>query len=224
MAMLHLRQLTKSDPTPRGKRYAFRDLDVTFPEGKSVGLIGGNGAGKSTLLRIIGGIDAADSGAVVTDARISWPVGLSHGFQGSLTGTDNVRFVCRCHGDSREDARAKVAFVRAFAQIGEYFDLPVKSYSSGMRARLAFGLSMAFDFDYYLIDEVMAVGDAAFRKKCHAVLRERLVSSNMILVSHSMRDIRNYCDVVLLLDPAGATLFDDVSEGIAAYQAMAVAA
>ena len=224
MASLQLRALTKSYPTPRGRRYAFRDLDVAFPEGRSVGLIGGNGAGKSTLLRIIGGIDAPDSGEVVTDARISWPVGLSQGFQGSLSGTDNVRFVCRCYGDSREEAREKIAFVRSFAQIGDYFDLPVKSYSSGMRARLAFGLSMAFDFDYYLIDEVMAVGDAVFRKKCQAVLRERLVSASLILVSHSMRDIQNFCDVVLLLDASGATLYEDVADGIAAYQSMAAAA
>ena len=224
MARLQLRGLTKSYPTPRGKRYAFRDLDVAFPEGRSVGLIGGNGAGKSTLLRIIGGIDAPDSGEVVTDARISWPVGLSQGFQGSLSGTDNVRFVCRCYGDSREEAREKIAFVRSFAQIGDYFDLPVKAYSSGMRARLAFGLSMAFDFDYYLIDEVMAVGDAVFRKKCKAVLRERLATSNLVLVSHSMRDIQDFCDAVLLLDSSRATLYEDVADGIAAYQGMAVAA
>lgn len=215
--MIELRGLTKSYPTPRGRRYVFRDLSFTFPEGANIGLIGPNGAGKSTLMRLIGGIDAPDAGAVVTDARISWPVGLSGGFQGSLTGRDNVKFVCRLYGASGEAMREKVRYVQEFADIGEYFDLPVKSYSSGMRSRLAFGLSMAFDFDYYLIDEVMAVGDAQFKRKSQEVFRSKLERSRLILVSHSMKDIEQYCNVVALVRDGQATLYNDVREGIAAY-------
>ena len=216
--MIELRSITKSYPTPSGRRYVFRDLSFRFPPDASIGLIGRNGAGKSTLLRLLGGIDTPDRGEVATSARISWPVGLSGGFQGSLTGRENVRFVCRIYGATGDAMREKVRFVQDFAEIGDWFDLPVKSYSSGMRSRLAFGLSMAFDFDYYLIDEVMAVGDAQFKTKSRAVFRDRLRRSRMILVSHSMADIREWCDVVVLVDHGRATLYEDVEAGIAAYQ------
>jgi capsular polysaccharide transport system ATP-binding protein len=221
--MIELRHLTKSYPTLHGRRYVFRDLGFRFPTGANIGLIGPNGAGKSTLMRLIGGIDAPDSGEVVTDQRISWPVGLSGGFQGSLTGRDNVQFVCRLHGVSGRNMRDKLAFVQEFADIGESFDLPVKSYSSGMRSRLAFGLSMAFDFDYYLIDEVMAVGDAQFKQKCAAVFEDRLRGSRLILVSHNMKDIEKYCDMVVLVERGAAMLFEDVPAGIAAYRGIGAA-
>jgi capsular polysaccharide transport system ATP-binding protein len=216
--VIELRRVTKSYPTPHGRRYVFRDLDFHFPEGASIGLIGPNGAGKSTLMRLIGRIDSPDSGAVVSDCRISWPVGLSGGFQGSLTGRDNVQFVCRLYGEHGKTLREKVDFVQAFAEIGEYFDLPVKSYSSGMRSRLAFGLSMAFDFDYYLIDEVMAVGDAQFKHKSRAVFEDKLKHANLILVSHNMKDIQQFCDSVVLVERGSATLYEDVDAGIRAYQ------
>lgn len=216
--MIELRNLTKSYLTPRGRRYVFRDLSFSFPDGASIGLIGPNGAGKSTLMRLIGKIDTPDSGEVVTDRHISWPVGLSGSFQGTLSGRDNVEFVCRLQGLDRETLREKVRYVREFAELGEYFELPLRSYSSGMRSRLAFGLSMAFDFDYYLIDEVMAVGDAEFRRKSRQVFREKLERSNLILVSHNMNDIKQYCDVVVLVAGGHATLYEDVRAGIAAYE------
>lgn len=216
--MIELRALTKSYPTPHGRRYVFRDLNFTFPADASIGLIGPNGAGKSTLMRLLGGIDTPDSGGVVTDQSISWPVGLSGGFQGSLTARDNAKFVCRVYGATGDAMREKIRFVEEFAEIGEYFDLPVKSYSSGMRSRVAFGLSMAFDFDYYLIDEVLAVGDAQFKKKSRDVFRGRLERSKLILVSHNMKDIQQYCDVVVMVVSGKATLFKNVKEGIAAYQ------
>lgn len=216
--MIELRQVTKSYPTPHGRRYVFRDLSFRFPDDASIGLIGPNGAGKSTLMRLLGGIDAPDHGRIVSDANISWPVGLSGGMQTTLSGRDNVRFVCRIYGATGKAMREKIAYVQAFAEIGEYFDLPVKSYSSGMRSRLAFGLSMAFDFDYYLIDEVMAVGDAQFRRKGQEVLRTRLSMSKLILVSHNMADIRQWCDVVVLVKDGTAAVFEDVEAGIGAYQ------
>jgi capsular polysaccharide transport system ATP-binding protein len=217
--MITLRSLTKYYPTRHGRRYVFRDLNFTFPTGANIGLIGPNGAGKSTLMRLLGGIDTPDHGAVVTDERISWPVGLSGGFQGSLTGRDNVRFVCGIYGASENERREKMRFIESFADIGEHFDLPLKSYSSGMRARLTFGLSMAFDFDYYLIDEIMAVGDAQFNRKSQELFRVRLQQSKIIFVSHSMSDVANLCDVVVLVQHGKTTLYEDVQAGIAAYEA-----
>lgn len=221
--MIELRGLTKSYRTPHGRRYVFRDLSFRFPQGASIGLIGPNGAGKSTLMRLLGGIDSPDRGRVHTDQRISWPVGLSGGLQGSLSGRDNVQFACRLCGLSGEAMRKVLDFVQAFAEIGDYFDLPVKSYSSGMRSRLAFGVGMAFDFDYYLIDEVLAVGDAQFRLKSRAVFQERRRRSKLILVSHNMHEIRQQCDVVVLVRDGQATLHTDVAAGIAAYEGAAKA-
>lgn len=216
--MIELRNLTKSYVTKGGRRYVFRNLSYTFPDGVSIGLMGRNGAGKSTLMRLIGGIDTPDSGSVYTDKTISWPVGLSGSFQGTLTARDNVKFVCRIYGVTGALMREKVRFVEEFAEIGDYFDQPVKSFSSGMRSRVAFGLSMAFDFDYLLIDEVMATGDAHFRKKSQQVLQEKCSRSKMILVSHNMADIRKHCDVVLLVQDGGVSLFENIEEGIRAYQ------
>jgi capsular polysaccharide transport system ATP-binding protein len=216
--MIELRELSKSFPTRQGRRYVFKDLSFTFPQGANIGLIGRNGAGKSTLLRLLGGIDQPDRGRVVTDARISWPVGLSGGFNANLTARENVQFVCRIHGSLGSDLRERVRFVETFAEIGDYFDLPVKSFSSGMRSRVAFGLSMAFDFDYYLIDEVMAVGDAQFRSKSKEVLTARLARSNLIMTTHSMADVRQYCNVVVLVDAGRVAVYDDIEQGILAYQ------
>jgi capsular polysaccharide transport system ATP-binding protein len=222
--MIELRGLSKSYPTRQGRRYVFRDLSFTFPAGSNIGLIGRNGAGKSTLLRLLGGIDQPDHGAVVTDKRISWPVGLAGGFQANLTARENVQFVCRIHGAHGEALRDKVRFVQDFAEIGDYFDLPVRSFSSGMRSRVAFGLSMAFDFDYYLIDEVMAVGDAQFKAKSKVVLMARLKNANVILTSHNMGDIRQYCNVVLHVDQGRVAVYDDIEAGIRAYQGSAIPA
>jgi len=219
--MIELQDLTKSYRLTSGeRRYIFRRLNFRFPEGVNVGVIGPNGAGKSTLLRLIGGIDHPDRGRVVTDQRISWPVGLSGGLQGSLTGRDSVKFVCRIHGTSHEEMREKIGFVRDFAEIGEYFDQPIRTYSSGMRVRLNFGLSWAFDFDYYLMDEVGAVGDARFRQKSRQLMEERISRSNVILVSHAMSEVARLCSVVVLLNDGQATLFRDVGEGIRAYEEM----
>lgn len=221
--MIELRNLTKSYRTTGGRKYIFRDLSMTIPPDVSIGLIGRNGAGKSTLLRLIGGIDTPDRGAVITDKSISWPVGLSGGFQGTMTGRDNVKFVSRVYGAKGEELREKVRFVRDFAEIGDYFDQPVKTYSSGMKSRLAFGLSMAFDFDYYLIDEVMSTGDAHFKKKAMQMFDEKIGKANIILTTHNMGEIRRLCQMVLLVNQGKVTVFDDVEAGILAYQNGAVA-
>lgn len=216
--MIELRELTKSYPTRLGRRYVFRDLTFTFPPGANIGLMGRNGAGKSTLLRLLGGIDTPDRGAVMTDRRISWPVGLSGGFQPSLTASENVAFVCRVYGAYGDELREKLRLVKDFAEIGDYFELPVSTLSSGMRSRVAFGLSMAFDFDYYLIDEIMAVGDPQFRNKSKTLMLEKLARSNVIMTSHNPVDIRQYCNVVLHVDGGQVKVYEDIEEGIRAYQ------
>jgi capsular polysaccharide transport system ATP-binding protein len=217
--MIELDSLTKSYPTRHGRRYVFRDLSFRFPPKANIGLIGRNGAGKSTLLRLLGGIDTPDRGRVVTDASISWPVGLTGGFLQTLSARENIQFVCRVHGRFGAEQREIVRFVEQFAEIGEYFDLPVRSFSSGMRSRVAFGMSMAFDFDYYLIDEVMAVGDPQFRSKSKDVLLARLAHANVILTSHNVADIRQFCDIVVHVDQGKAVVYEDVEAGIRAYQA-----
>jgi len=168
-------------------------------------------------MRLLGGADVPDSGVIQTDQSISWPVGLSGGFQGSMTGRENVKFVCRVYGAEGAAMREKVRYVEDFAEIGDWFDEPVKTYSSGMRSRLAFGLSMAFDFDYYLIDEVMSVGDGHFKRKCAEVFKERLSKSKVVLVSHATTEIEKLCDIVLLVRNGQVVVYDDVQEGIKAY-------
>ena len=218
--MIELRNLTKYYPTEHGKKYVFKNLNVTFPGGHSIGLLGRNGAGKSTLLRILGGIEAPDAGEVVCDESISWPVGLSGGFQGSLSARDNVRFVCRVFGAYGAEMDRIVKYVEDFAELGDYFDLPVGIYSHGMKSRVTFGTSMAFDFDYYLIDEVMAVGDPIFRKKSSAVFKEKLDGASVILVSHNLREIGEMCDSAMVVERGEVTVFEDVQEGISYYQEM----
>ncbi|AYG44026.1 ABC transporter ATP-binding protein [Pseudomonas sp. Leaf58] len=215
--MFELRNVTKSYLTPNGRRYVFRNLSLAIPPGKNIGLIGRNGAGKSTLMRLLGGADVPDSGTIITDRSISWPVGLTGGFQGSMTGRDNIKFVCRIYGATGEAMREKIRYVQEFAEIGDWIDEPIKTYSSGMRSRVAFGLSMAFDFDYYLIDEVMSVGDAQFKRKCNEVFQEKLQKSNVVLVTHTMPEVEKLCDVVLLVRNGEIQVFEDVSEGVKAY-------
>lgn len=216
--MIEVRNLTKSYPTPNGRKYVFRDLNFTLTAGGGVGLVGRNGAGKTTLLNLFAGTDAPDRGEVISTQTISWPVGLSGGYQSALSGRDNTRFVCRIMGATGAAMQEKIDYVQDFAEIGEYFDLPMRTYSPGLRARVAFGISMAFDFDYYLIDEVMAVGDVIFRKKAAQVFREKLTRAGVILVSHNPKDIKELCSTLVFLNNGHATVYDDVDEGLAAFQ------
>lgn len=218
--MIEVRNLYKSyrDRSQQKHYRVFENLSFTIPEGRNVAILGRNGSGKSTLLRLLGGIDVPDRGRIITDKRISWPVGLSGGFQGSLTGRENVKFVARVQGARGPALRRIVDYVESFAEIGDYFDEPVKTYSSGMRGRVAFGLSLAFDFDYYLIDEAMSVGDAHFKKKAKDALHEKIGKANVLLVSHSMADVGSLCDMVLLLEKGMVNFFDSVKGGMQAYK------
>lgn len=168
-------------------------------------------------MRIIGGIDRPDKGRIVTDKTISWPVGLSGGFQGSLTGRENVKFVARLYSKNNE-LRDKIDFVKDFSELGKYFDMPIKTYSSGMRSRLGFGLSMAFDFDYYLVDEITAVGDARF-KKCIDLFNQKRDKSNLLMVSHNLNSLADYCDHAILFDKQqNVHLFSEIEEAIYQYK------
>ncbi|HDS5624295.1 TPA: ABC transporter ATP-binding protein [Escherichia coli] len=216
--MIKIENLTKSYRTPTGRRYVFKDLNIEIPSGKSVAFIGRNGAGKSTLLRMIGGIDRPDSGKIITNKTISWPVGLAGGFQGSLTGRENVKFVARLYA-KQEELKEKIEFVEEFAELGKYFDMPIKTYSSGMRSRLGFGLSMAFKFDYYIVDEVTAVGDARFKEKCAQLFKERHKESSFLMVSHSLNSLKEFCDVAIVFKNSYIIgYYENVQSGIDEYK------
>ncbi|CAM4334332.1 hypothetical protein BOTU111921_24110 [Bordetella tumbae] len=215
--MFTLDNITKSYRTTSGRKYIFRNLSMVIPPDRNIALIGRNGAGKSTLMRLLSGVDTPDSGVIRTDKSISWPVGQSGGFQGSMSARDNVKFVCRVYGYVGEEMRSKIRYVQDFADIGSWFDEPIRTYSSGMKSRIAFGLSMAFEFDYYLIDEVMAAGDNTFRKKCQEVFNEKLGKSKIFLTTHNMKEVERLCDMVLLVDNGQLKVYDDVAEGINVY-------
>lgn len=214
--MLEFKNITKTYPLEHGKRKViFKNISFVFPEGKNIALLGANGAGKSTTLRLIAGSDFPDSGQIIRKGRLSWPLGFSGGFHQSLTGEENLRFVCRIYG---ADLNAVKAYVEEFADLGEYLYQPIKTYSSGMRARLAFGLSLAIRFDIYLIDELNAVGDAHFKKKSVDAFKELKKTSNIIMTSHNMGTLREYCDIALLLKDGHMHIFENLEDGIAAYE------
>ncbi|HEU5076603.1 MAG TPA: ABC transporter ATP-binding protein [Polyangiaceae bacterium] len=212
--MISLDRVTKAYPINKGLRLVLNDVSLDFPPYTNVGVVGNNGAGKSTLLRIIAGVEAPDQGRVTRHGRVSWPIGFAGGFNGSLSGEENCRFVARIYGESVDDV---VGFSKDFAELGDYFEMPVKTYSSGMRARLAFGLSMAIDFDVYLVDEVTAVGDASFQKKCRRTFESRRGRSSVIIVSHSPKTIREYCDTCAVLQDGRAVLCKSVDEAERIY-------
>lgn len=215
--MFRIENLTKSYRISKRRHYVFRDVNLEIPEGANIGIIGPNGAGKSTLLRIMGGIDYPDSGRIYTNHSISWPLGLKGGFVGHISGRDNCRMVCNLYNLSRHDMREKLGQIRELSGIGDYFEEPVKYYSSGMNSRLGFALSMAFDFDYFLIDEITAVGDAEFKSLAKEALREKAKQSKVIMVSHNMSDIRNFCDVGIFVKNGHLQLYENLDDAIDAY-------
>jgi capsular polysaccharide transport system ATP-binding protein len=213
--MIELRNACKSVSVNGGKVSILDRVDMTFPTGRSVALLGRNGAGKSTLLRVIAGTNRLDSGRILRTGTISWPLGFKGGFQGSMSGAQNVRFVARIYGASTAEL---VDYVEDFAELGAFYHEPVSSYSSGMRARLAFGLSMGIQFDCYLIDEVTAVGDRNFKKKCSAAFEAKLGRADIIMVSHSTGTIREYCHSGIVMEDGVLTYFDDVEDAIRVHE------
>jgi capsular polysaccharide transport system ATP-binding protein len=216
--MIEVRKVYKRYHTRNHKAtdWVLRDVNFLLPPGVSLGVVGGNGVGKSTLLRLIGGMDHPDRGEVIRRCRVSWPIGLAGGFQGSMTGRQNVKFIARIHGDTRR-IQDVIDFVQDFAEIGKAFDEPIKTYSSGMRSRLAFGLSLAFEFDVYLSDEATATGDASFKAKAKQAFDERVGKASIIMVSHSEGILRDLCQAGLWLRKGEAVWFDDIADALAAY-------
>ena len=213
--MLVFDRVSKFYRTKGIKKTILSEFSFEFPTDRNVGIMGKNGAGKSTMMRLMAGIEPPDLGHVYRTTRVSWPLGFAGGFNGSMTGIENIRFVSRIYG---QDTAKVIAYVTEFAELGRSLRLPIKTYSSGMKARLAFGLSMAIDFDVYLIDEVTAVGDEDFKKKSKAVFQDKLAKSQIIMISHSAGTIKQYCDCGLLLEGNQIRYFDDVDDLLAAYK------
>jgi capsular polysaccharide transport system ATP-binding protein len=209
--MIRLDHVTKSYKHKGEIRYIVKDVSFTIPRGESIGLLGRNGAGKSTLLRLIAGTIKPTSGRILRHANVSFPLGFQGSFNASLTGEQNVRFVARIYGCETEDL---VNYVADFAELGNAFHMPVKTYSSGMKARLAFGVSMGINFDYYLVDEITAVGDINFKKKCKHVFQEKLQRSDIIMVSHSNQSLKEYCTTGVVLEDGNLTYFPNIDDAI----------
>ncbi|MDP5130897.1 MAG: ABC transporter ATP-binding protein [Paraglaciecola sp.] len=214
--MIDVKNVYKRYHGPFGGDWVLKDVSFQIPRGISVGLVGRNGAGKSTLLRLLGGMDMPDKGAITQNCRVSWPIGLGGGFQASMTGRQNVKFVARIHGGNNNIDKI-IDFVQDFAEIGKAFDQPVKTYSSGMRSRLAFGLSLAFDFDVYLSDEATSVGDASFKAKATQAFRDRIGSASIIMVSHSVGILRDLCQAGIWLHQGQAIWYDRLEDAINDY-------
>ncbi|CAN5786020.1 ABC transporter ATP-binding protein [soil metagenome] len=214
--MIEFRAVSKFYRTPSRRKVVLDALTLTLPFGAKVGVLGRNGAGKSTLLAMVAGLVKPASGEIRRSGAISWPLGFGGSFHPELTGAQNVRFVARIYGI---DTDALVAYVEDFAELGEFMAMPVRAYSSGMKARLAFGMAMGIAFDWYLVDEITAVGDSRFKKKSLAVFKSRLKDAGLLMTSHSANTLRNYCDAGLVIEAGRAVFFPDVEEAIEAHEA-----
>ena len=202
---LRLENVSKVFPIRGGLKYALRNINLKINYGDRIGILGRNGSGKSTLIRIIGGATKPTTGRVGRKMRVSWPIAFQGGFQGTLTGLDNLKFICRIYG---VDWKEKLEMVKDFAELGRYFYEPVKTYSSGMRARLAFALSIAIDFDCYLIDEVVAVGDQRFQNRSKEELFVKRGDRSFVLVSHQPSYIKEFCNRFFVLTDGILTEFE----------------
>ncbi|WP_448588121.1 ABC transporter ATP-binding protein [Thermocrinis sp.] len=203
---VRLEGVWKIYPMRGGVKHALKNINLTMNYGDKIGILGRNGSGKSTLIRVIGGATKPSMGRVIKNMKVSWPLAFQGGFQGSLTGLDNLKFICRIYG---VDWQSKVEFVKDFADLGKYFYEPVKTYSSGMRARLALALSLAVDFDCYLIDEVVVVGDQRFHEKSKREFFEKRAGRSFVLVSHQPSYIKDYCNRFFVLDDGNLIEFED---------------
>lgn len=215
--MISCTNIHKSYRQGHGSQEVLRGIDLSINPGDRVGLLGRNGAGKSTLIKLVGGVELPDRGTIIRKMSTSWPIGFNGGFQGSLTGYDNARFIARIYGARYEDIRE---FVEEFTELGRSLKKPVKTYSSGMRARLAFALSLAIEFDCYLIDEVILVGDQRFQEKCAEELFDRRMNRAMLIASHDMYTIEKYCNRACIVINGHAEHFDDVTEAVERYRSL----
>ncbi|MGF0524375.1 ABC transporter ATP-binding protein [Agrobacterium pusense] len=212
--MIRFQNVSKHFKTRSHKKIILDRVNLEFERGYSYGVLGVNGAGKSTTMRMIAGTILPNSGRIRKNVRVSWPLGFAGGFNPEMTGRENLNFVARAYG---ENVQRVSRFVEEFAELGDYINAPVRTYSSGMGARLAFGLSMAIEFECYLVDEVTAVGDARFQKRCKDAFDSRRKNSDIIMISHAMDTIKNYCERAVLLVDGRMMYYDDVERAIEAY-------
>lgn len=212
--MIQLIDIAKFYQTRAGAVRVFENVNLSIAPGEKVGILGRNGAGKSTMIRLISGAESPSRGRIERSMSVSWPLAFGGAFQGSLTGLDNLRFISRVYGTSPED---KIEFVQDFSELGIYFREPVRTYSAGMRARLAFAISMVVEFDCFLIDEIVAVGDARFTAKCQHELFEKRGDRAMIIVSHDRQFVRDHCDRAAVLADGGLQHFDSVDDAYEYY-------
>jgi capsular polysaccharide transport system ATP-binding protein len=215
-AMIEFHNISKAYRTSKGKKVIIDNFSGVFPRGRNIGLLGVNGSGKSTLIRMIAGIEYPDRGRIKRRVRVSYPLGLT-GLKANLSGRENCRFVARVYG---LDVRSVERFVEEFAEIGKYFDMAVCTYSSGMRSRVNFGISMAVDFECYLLDEALSVGDGIFRARADAIFEAKRNRASMILVSHSPQTIRQYCDMGAVLSKGRLRLYDNLDDAVDEYDAI----
>ncbi len=215
--MIACSNLVKEYTHGAARKRVLSDVNLSIGPGEKLALLGRNGAGKSTLIKLLGGVEMPTSGKISRKMTVSWPLGFAGGFQGSLTGYDNARFIARIYRRPYADIKA---YVEEFTELGSQLKMPVKTYSSGMRARLAFALSLAIEFDCYLIDEIILVGDQNFSRKCHVELFEKRADRAMVLASHSTEIIRESCNRAAVIHDTVLTTFDDVGEAIALYQGL----
>lgn len=212
--MIEMRDVSKSYPIQGGFVRVFDDINLSVRPGQKIGILGRNGAGKSTMIRLIGGSELPDKGTITRTMTVSWPLAFGGAFQSTLTGLDNLRFICRIYG---VDPDKRIDFVNEFSELGKFLREPVRNYSSGMRARLAFAISMAIEFDCFLIDEIIAVGDSRFHQKCQIELFEKRADRAMILVSHNANYIKAHCQSIAVIEAGSLRHYDDVDEGIYSY-------
>lgn len=215
--MIIVEDVSKRYRTAHGYgKWVLQGVSLTIPDKVNVGLVGRNGVGKSTLLRLIGGIDTPSAGYIRRDCRVSWPMGRG-GLQGSLTGRQNAKFICRIHGYEKE-IQDRLAYIQDFAELGEAFDEPVKNYSTGMKSRLQFGLSLAFDFDIYISDEMTSAGDVLFKKKSLAAFKELAGKAGLIMVSHDEKTLKQFCTAGICLSRGKAYWFDEIDDALRYYK------
>lgn len=214
--MIHLERIAKRFRRNGVTRIVLDHVTMTLPDVPGLALLGRNGAGKSTLLRLVAGTLAPDHGRVVTDENISWPMGFAGGFHPALTGAQNARFVARIHG---RNPYHMAETVHEFAELGQAWTMPFGTYSTGMKARLAFAVSMAIEFDTYLVDEIIGVGDTAFRQKCERAFRDRLGQARVIMISHNPGTLRQFCHAGLVLEAGRLTYADDIDDAIELHEA-----
>ena len=213
--MIKIENLTKSYPSKLGPQYIFKDLNFDFPTENSVAILGKNGSGKSTLFRMLAKSEYPDKGRIISNKSMSWPVALATGIHPQMTGRENTRFIGRINNVA--SLKKFEADVQEFAEIGAKFDLPVQTYSAGMRAKLVFACCINIDFDIYLIDEATSVGDPTFRRKARSALKEKSISAGMIMVSHELDQVREFCTSAIMIRDGRLEFFEDLEKGIDAY-------